>query len=170
MKKNGKRKPRISMAKCRDRVQWLEAKFKREVTPRDIIKDAMNRATPYHNWFTWSKEKGFQKNLLYEARVLLGRIKVVYRDLTGKPVNVRKYVHLTLEQPATHKLVGAYVERGRAMNNAALHQQTVEVAIRDLETWKQRYRTFKKIEIAFPVIDHAIKVLKSGRFRKVASR
>lgn len=158
------------MARCRDRVQWLEAKLRREITPRDLLKDATNPTTPYHRWFTWNREKGFQKNLLYEARNLLGRLTVVYRDLSGTPVNVRRYVHLTLEAPATHKLKGAYVERGRAMKNAGLHQQMVELACRDLETWKQKYRTFKRVEISFQAIDHAIKILKSGRFRKVANR
>lgn len=170
MAKKAKRKPRISMAKCRDRVQWLEAKFKREITPRDIIKDATNPNTPYHRWFTWNHEKGFQKNLLYEARQLLGRLTVIYRDLSGKEISVRKYVHLSLEAPSTEKLTGTYIERGRAMKNAGLHQQMVELACRDLETFKQRYRTFKKVEIAFSAIDHAIKILKSGRFRKVANR
>lgn len=165
-----KKKPRISMAKCRDRVQWLEAKLRREVTPHDLVKDAADPRTPYHNWFTWNKQKAFQKNLLYEARCLLGRLKVVYRDLSGNEIPVRKYVHLTLRQPATEKLVGAYVDRGRAMKNAGLHQQMVELACKDLETWKQRYTTFKKVEIAFPVIDQAIKILKSGRFRKVVNR
>lgn len=170
MKKTGKKKVRISMAKCRDRVQWLEAKFKREITPRDIIKDAANPGTPYHRWFTWNREKGFQKNLLYEARKLLGRLTVTYRDFSGKEISVRKYVHLALQAPSTEKVVGTYIERGRAMRNSGLHQQMVEVAVQELETWKGRFRTFKRIEIAFSAIDHAIKVLKSGRFRKVASR
>lgn len=168
--KKGKKKPRISMAKCRDRVQWLEAKYKREITPRDIIKDATNPNTPYHRWFTWNREKGFQKNLLYEARQLLGRLTVIYRDLSGKEISVRKYVHLSLEAPSTEKITGAYVERGRAMRNSGLHQQMVELAWKELETWKNRFRTFKKVEIAFAAIDHAIKILKSGRFRKVANR
>lgn len=170
-KKSAKRKPRISMAKCRDRVQWLEAKLKREITPRDVIKDATNTNTPYHRWFTWNREEGFQKNLLYEARQLLGRLKVIYRDFsTGKDVSVRKYVHLMLHGPATEKVTGTYVERGRAMKNGELHNQMVDLACVDLETWKQRYRTFRKVEIAFPAIDHAIKILKGGRFRKVANR
>lgn len=169
-KKSIRRKPRISMAKCRDRIQWLEAKLKREITPRDIIKDATNPNTPYHRWFTWNREKGFQKNLLYEARILIGKIKIVYRDVSGNQVTVRKYVNLRLESPVDHKLVNTYIDRPRAMKGAQLHQVTVDWAIQELETWKNKFKTFKRVEIAFPVIDHAIKILKSGRFRKVANR
>lgn len=168
--KKPKRRVRISMAQCRDRMQWLEGKLKHEITPRDLIKDAKDPKTPYHRWFTWNKEKGFWKNLLYEARVLIGKVKVIYRDLSGNQVSARRWVHLSLEQPATHKIVGTYVHRERAMKTSQLHQQMVELACKDLETWKARYSTFKRIEIAFGAIDHAIKILKSGRFRKVASR
>lgn len=167
-----KRRSRISMAKCRDRVLWLEGKLKREVTPRDVLKDAANPNTPYHRWFTWDKIKGWEKNLLWEARQLLGKIKFVYKDISGNPVSVRKFVRLTLDAPATHSLrnSGAYIQRERAMKTAELHRQMVELAWKELETWKNRFRTFNKIEIAFPIIDQAIQVLKSGRFRKVAVR
>jgi hypothetical protein len=168
--KKGKRKPRISMAKCRDRVQWLEAKLKREIRPGDLVKDATNPNTPYHRWFTWNREKGFQKNLLYEARQLLGRLTVIYRDLSGNEVSVRKYVHLALEAPATHKLTGTYIERGRAMKNAGLHQQMVESAVQQLEIFKKHFRTFKRVEICFHKIDEAIGILKRARFKKVAGR
>lgn len=176
MKKLSKRRPRISMVKCRDRVQWLAAKLKREVTPHDIVKDARNPSTPYHAWFTWNQAAGWRKNLLWEARHLLGRIKFVYKDLSGNQVSVRKFVRLTLDAPATHTFKngyqksGAYITRERAMNTADLYRQMVELAWKDLETWKARYRSFKKIEIAFPLVDHAIRTLKSGRFRKVAAR
>lgn len=168
--KKVKRKPRVSMAKCRDRIHWLEAKLKREIRPQDIIKDAMSKNTPYHSWFTWNKEKGWWKNLLWEARVLIGKIKIIYRDLSGKEVSVREYLNLRIESPADHKLVNTYFKRPRAMNTQQLHQLTVDQAIQDLEVWKNRYRTFKRVEISFSTIDHAIKIMKSGRFRKVASR
>ena len=158
------------MAQCRDRMQWLEAKLKHEIRPQDVAKDAMNPNTPYHRWFTWNKEKGWWKNILYEARILIGKIKVVYRDLSGNPTTARKYVNLRLESPVDHKLVNTYVERPRAMKSAQLQQITVDLAIQELETWKNRFKTFKRIEIAFSKINDAIKILKSGRFRKVASR
>lgn len=168
--KKPKRRVRISMAQCRDRMQWLEGKLKREISPRDLIKDAQNPKTPYHRWFTWNRNRGFWKNLLHEARILIGRVKIIYRDVSGNEVSARKYVHLTLEQPATHKLVGTYVHRERAMKTSDLHQQMVELAVKDLEIWKARYRTFKRIEIAFGAIDRAITIMKTGRFRKVANR
>lgn len=170
MKKPKRSVKRISMAQCRDRMQWLEGKLRHDITPRALIKDAKNPSTPYHRFFTWNKEKGFFKNLLHEARILIGKVKITYRDFSGNEVSARRYVHLALTSPATHKVVGTYIHRERAMKSAALHEQMVELAARDLETWKVRYRAFKRIEIAFPAIDMAIRTLKTGRFRKVAGR
>src|SRR5262245_41569773 len=124
-KRTGKRK-RISMARCRDRVHWLSMKLKREVNPNDVLKDANDRSSPYHTYFQWNDTKAAHEHRLWQARQLLGRIKILYHDKLGNEVSVREYVRLQVEEPATHKLRGGYVPRVRAMANVGLTKQCEE--------------------------------------------
>jgi hypothetical protein len=168
-KTNGKkkRKPRIPWARYRDRVVWLGKKLRREVTSKDVLKDAHDHKSPYHGYFTWDDRAAAQKQRLNEARHLLASIKIIYHDQMGNEVKVREYVRLVLESPATHELRGGYVPRVRAIKNHDLHRQMVEQAIENLVTYKRRFLGFHHVACSYPYVDGALKALRATKFRKV---
>jgi len=168
MKKKSKRKPRISMARCRDRVHWLSMKLKREVNPKDVLKDAADRKSPYHSFFEWNDTKAAYEHRLWQARQLLGRIKILYHDQMGNEVSVREYVRLELQQPASHTVRGGYVPRVRAMSNAGLTKQCEEQAIQEQLTWKQRWIGFRAMEAQTHLVDAIVAGIRKFKFRKVA--
>lgn len=168
MKKNGKKRARIPWAKYRDRVVWLSKKLRREVNPKDVLRDAHDRNSPYHGYFTWNDKTAAHKQRLNEARHLLASLKVIYHDpASGNEVKVREYVRLVLESPATHELRGGYVPRVRAIKNHDLHKQMVEQAIEVLVSYKRRFLGFHGVAPSYPYIDGALKTLRAAKFRKV---
>lgn len=170
MKKQTKRKPRIPWAKFRDRVHLLAKQLRREVTPKDVLADAHDRSSPYHDYFEWNDKKAAAKQRLHQARQLLGNLKVIYHDELGNEVKVREYVRLVSESPATHELRSGYFPRVRAMSNSDLEQQCVEGAIKGLESWQTRWRGFKRIEAAYAGVQATLsqlRRLKQRVFKKV---
>lgn len=167
MKRSKSKRKRISMPRCRDRVHWLSAKLKREVTPVDVLKDAHDPSTPYHSYFQWNDTRAAQEHRLWQARQLLGRIKILYHDKLGNEVSVREYVRLMVQEPATHRLRGSYVPRVRAVNNAFLTKQCEEQAMQEQLTWKQRWIGFPAMEAQSQLVDAIVTGIKKFKFKKV---
>jgi hypothetical protein len=166
------RKARIPWAKYRDRVHELAKRLRREVTPKDVLRDAHDRSSPYHTYFEWNDRKAAASHRLQQARQLLGSLKVIYHDELGREVKVREYIRLVHENPATHELRAGYFPRQRAMTNAGLEQQCVEQAITQLKSWIDRWRTFKRIESCYPGVQEtlsALRRLKQRVMRKVSN-
>jgi hypothetical protein len=166
-----KRKHRIPWAQYRDRVHELAKKLRREVTPKDVLKDAEDRRSVMHGFFEWDNRRAAAAHRLHQARQLLGHLKVIYHDELGKEVKVREYVRLVHEAPATHELRAGYFPRQKAMTNSSLEQQCVEKAIVELEGWMNRWRGFKRIEGVYAGIQASLsqlRRLKQRVMRKVS--
>ena len=155
------------MARCRDRVHWLSTKLKREVTPPDVLKDAHDRSSPYHTYFEWNNTKAAHEHRLWQARQLLGRIKILYHDQLGNEVKVREFVQLMVEAPATHKLRSGYIPRVRAMGNFQLTKQCEEQAIQEQLTWKNRWIGFRAMEAQGHLVDAIVAGIRKFKFRRI---
>jgi hypothetical protein len=164
-----KRKPRIPWAKIRDRVHELAKKLRREVTPRDVLRDAEDPKSVMHGFFEWDNRRAAAAYRIQQARQLLGRLKVIYHDALGNEIRVREYIRLVHEAPATHELRAGYFPRTRALTNSGLEQQCVERAISELESWMNRWRGFHRIEAAYAGVQASLaqlRRLKQRIFRK----
>ena len=160
-----KRKPRIPWAQYRDRVHELSKKLRREVTPRDVKKDAKDPRSVYHDFFEWDNRACGEKYRLWQATQLLGHLKIVYHDELGNEIKVREYVRLVHEAPATHELRAGYFPRQKAMTNSGLEQQCVEKSIVELESWMNRWRGFKRIESSYVGVQASLAQLRRLRAR-----
>jgi len=164
-------KKSVDWVACTARVEQLAKELRREVTPKDILRDAeTNKRSPLRSYFTWDLERGFRKNLLVEARQLLSTLRVMYLDPeTGESVPVRKYVRLMIAH-TDQTLRGGYVPRAKAMKVDYLHVQMVELAKQNLETFVRRFRSFTRIETVFPLIQRAITMLEASAVAKAKRR
>lgn len=159
------RPSKVDLTACQLRMEELRKTLRREVTAKDVLRDAeQNKKSPFRGWFTWNVEAGYRKNLLSEARQLIANLKVLYTDpSTGEAVPVRRYVRLMVARPHDHVLVGGYVPRQKAMTNDYLHAQMVDLAKTYLETYFRRFRSFKRIEPTFPLVQRAIDMLEAAK-------
>lgn len=160
-----KRKPRVPWAKYRDRVHELAKKHRREITPKDVLKDASDPRSVMHGFFEWDNRKAAAAHRLQQARHLLARLCVIYHDELGKEIRVREYIRLVHESPSTHELRGGYFPRQKAMTNSGLEQQCVEKAVVELESWQNRWRGFKRIEAAYAGVQASLSQLRRLRQR-----
>lgn len=165
VKKKRTRKPRVPWAQYRDRVHELAKKLRREVTPKDVLKDAGDPDSVLHGFFEWDNRRAADAHRLHQARQLLGHLKVIYHDALGNEIRVREYVRLVHESPATHELRSGYFPRSRAMTNSNLEQQCVERAITELESWMNRWRGFRRIEATYTSVQMALSSLRKLRAR-----
>ncbi len=135
----------------------LEIKLGREIVPKDVIHFGKDPKSPYHKHLTWDKAKGFQKNLLNEARHLLASIKIKVISEGGEVVT-RAKVRVLDGSPRNSTLPGGYSDRRTVLNTVQLNREMVRMSIRSLELWKRQYVQFG--DAAFPEIDAAILKLK----------
>lgn len=163
------RRPRHDWKRYNERIRWLSKRLRRPVKPVDVVNDMLDDPeAPYRPWFTLDVKRAAWKRWLDEARQLLGRIRVRYRDAKGNVVKVREYVRVVMEKPDTHKPVGVYVPRPKVIKTAYLADQVLEEAIKYQEQFKVRFRGFPKIERVFGKVDMIILDLqrgKGGKFR-----
>lgn len=165
-----KKTKKIDMALYHQAVEEIRSKLRRPVKPSDIVKAAESPKSILHGWFTWDLARGFRKNLLHEARQLLGHLKVIYHDpATGEEVPVRQYVRLMVQAPSK-KLVGGYIPRSQAINVPKMHQQMVEIARQMLESFIGRFRGFQRIEPVFVHVRKAVAALGAQAGRKVSRK
>lgn len=46
------------------------------LTPENVVAAAKDKSSPLHDYFTWDMRRGFEKNLLTEARELIRSVKI----------------------------------------------------------------------------------------------
>lgn len=152
-------KAKINWQAAHRRTEELRSKLHRDVRPQDIVKDATNPQSPYHEYFVWDDAKAGPKYRLQQARALLANLKIIYHDAEGNEVSVRKYVRVQLSTPADHELKSGYVPRLKVLKTPQLRLQVVAMAKTVLESFKTRFRMFTEIEMTYAHIDAAIQML-----------
>ena len=150
---------RVNWEACHRRMEELRKRLRRDITPRDVLKDAQSEASPFRSYFEWDNTKAAAKFHLQQARSLIQHLKVIYVDEGGHEVSVRKYLRVRLETPAETVLRSGYVPRERVLRTSHLKAQIVEQAKVMLQSFRRRFVNFTEIEATFPHIDAAISML-----------
>lgn len=168
--RHGMAKPRINWQAAHFRTEELRKKLRREVTPRDVLRDARSTSSPYNKFFCWDDTKAAEAHRVNQARQLLQHLKLIYTDDEGNEVPVRRYVRVMLSTPADKELRSGYVPRQKVLKTDYLRIQVVESARQLLESFKSRFRMFREIEEVYPLIDQAIGILAKRVLRKRRSK
>jgi hypothetical protein len=76
--------------KVRERLEALAKKS--QLTPENVVTEAMDPKSPLHGHFTWDNEKAGHAHRLEEARALIRKVKYVH-TIETRTVSVPYYVH-----------------------------------------------------------------------------
>ena len=79
------------------RIETLMKKNKGHINPSEIVEDAKNKTSPYHNFFEWDNVKGAKLYRLQQARQLVESI-VIEVKINGIEKPQRALVSVTIKE------------------------------------------------------------------------
>lgn len=121
------------------------------ITADAVLQSATPSSSPLHEYFEWNNTEAAKKYRLWQARMLIRSVSVVYEeDGTGR--YNRGFVNLSVvtEEGASRGYIGI----ARAMNDTELRAQLLEQARQEAVDWRNRYRNLNELAAVFDAIDN----------------
>ena len=116
------------------------AQSKGLVRATDIVEDAADDQSPLHDFFEWDDTVAAGKWREDQAYYLLRNIAVV----TEQPDGQEKEIRLMYNIVDTDNTRG-YVNIVRILDEQELRQQIIDKALRELRSWRDKYKTYKEL-------------------------
>lgn len=118
---------------------------KGHVKPSYVIDAARPAHSPIHSLFTWDNTKAAEKWREEEARSLIRSIRVVRDDVSirSQPV-IRRYMSVTAVDGEAAFEGDAYLSADQIANDDDYREQTLHVALQDLQAWQTKYDGLKE--------------------------
>lgn len=117
------------------------------LTPEMVLRSAKNRRSPLHGAFTWDDGEAAAAWRLNEARYLL-RCIVMVRDDAPDKEPIRAFIVVRDEEGEQE-----YTSTVVALSDAALRQQVLGRAMKELDAWRDRYDELEELAEVFAAID-----------------
>lgn len=130
-----------------EHLEWLRVNHS-GLTARLVVDDAKAEDSPTHEAFTWADDEAADLWRLHQARVMLACI-VVTNDDARLQSPTRAFV-VVRESDEQH-----YTSIQHVMADAALMDQVLQRALRELEAFRRKYGNLQQLS---PVLD-AIKTV-----------
>jgi hypothetical protein len=111
------------------------------LTASDVVDDAKNSDSPYHDEFEWDNARAAVRYREEQARHLLRSLTVIRKDHGDKPIHA--YVALT--EDVSGSPLRAYVPIVRVLDEPDLLRQAIRDALRDLRSFERRYQAYDEL-------------------------
>lgn len=130
-----------------------------DVTPHQIIEAAQLKSSPLHDYFDWSNRSAADKFRLWQARALLGQVKIRWTDSRGKSAKSRLTVNVW-KTNGTNRRVYATVQE--VADDVVLMKQVEDRALTDLRSWLARYAPYSVLSSLRKEVQKAIRNFLEG--------
>lgn len=132
-------------------VRELEKLSKRhgELRPADVVRAASSPAHPFHNYFEWDDTIAAAKFRIVQAQKLL-RVVILVQETDGEesvPIRVRAYQNIQDDDSQY------YCSTVKAMSDDHLRQKVLAQALREMNTFKEKYRDLKELAKVFEALE-----------------
>jgi hypothetical protein len=127
----------------------LAARNDDQLEPVVVVTDARRRSSPLHDYFEWDEKVAAHEYHLVQARNLIRSVEVVIKR-EGKEVQVRAFHSVVIKRNDHTERAYAPVER--VMSEPELRAQVIDRALRELESWQERYSKYKELGAVFSAI------------------
>jgi hypothetical protein len=128
------------------------------VKPIDVVDDASKDNSPLHDYFEWDNKVASEHYRLSQARDLLSHLVVIIKVKNGKVIKQKAYFNVI--EGTDDKATRVYVSLGKTFTTKELTQQVIEMALREMIDWQERYRQYKQLSIIFKAIDKVKKKIR----------
>lgn len=111
--------------------------------PEDVVAFAKNPKCALHGAFTWDDGEAAHQYRLWQAREVIA-VSVTVIQGVNEPVRVWVSVDSDRVQPG-----GGYRDIRMVYRDPKRHAELLERALRDFQSWRQKYRTLVELEPIF---------------------
>lgn len=121
------------------------------ITPETVVATARPASSPLHGYFEWNNTKAADKYRLWQARMLIRSVSVVY-EMDGDGKSNRGFVNMTVT--VDNKPERGYIGIARAMSDDELREQLLKQAKQEAQEWRRRYNNLTELSEVFAAIDN----------------
>lgn len=119
------------------------------ITPEFLVQIAQPKTSPIHHLFEWDDKKAGEKYRLHQARMILASIEVI-EDGT----QVKAFYNISTSDDRKYYSL----EAARADEN--LWENVIESALKEVEYWREKYKTYKELSLISKAIDKTIQKIR----------
>jgi len=123
--------------------------------PDDVLNDAVSPKSPLHDFFEWDDSLAAQKYRVNQAAYLLRSIHVTVK-VDREETNIRAFHRVVVRHHTSDnggKGAKGYVTLTRVMSDKELRAQIIEEALRQLQSWRDKYKQYSEFSLVFSAID-----------------
>lgn len=126
------------------------------LTPQAVVEDARRPTSPIHDLFDWDDSTAAKKYRIWQARHLIGTVKVIYSHNPKNTPPVRGIVNIRREID-DDEAMQRYVTTAQALSDPDLRAQVLASAQREIIAWRERYRRLTELSPIFEAIERTIR-------------
>jgi len=119
---------------------------------RDVVDTARDEDSPLHDFFDWNDSTAAESYRIWQARVMICRIRITKDPASADPRPVRVFINL---MPDRHE-GGGYRLLDSVLSDEEQRNALIRTAIMEISAWRARYAELT--ELATPVWTAAMRV------------
>ena len=128
------------------------------LSAEDIVYEAKQKNSPFHEWFEWNNSKAAHQHRLKQARDLIGSVEIVRRSdpRADKEGRIRAVVHLTrnvVDANGNNSVKRTYIPTVKAMEDEEHRELLLKQALADFENLERKYGALSELATVFESID-----------------
>lgn len=132
----------------------MKEKNKKDIAPEDVVEDAKNEDTPYHDYFEWDDSKAARKHRLKQARdIMRSIVKIKTVKSQEKPVKVRAFHCVKNEDTGEN----GYSPEETVFKKPKLSEQVILRALKEAKSWNRRYNIYTELSEISQAIEKKLK-------------
>jgi hypothetical protein len=131
------------------------------LTAEELLDDAHDEAAPYHDFFNWDDTQAANEYRLYQARNLMRtivKVQIITKDEEPREIRALLCVDISGEK--------RYVPNEIVFGDKALASQVIEEALKEVDSWAERYRSYRELSNITSAIDEEL--MRRGKKKKEA--
>ena len=121
------------------------------ITAEAVVAAARPARSPIHSYFDWDNNSAADKFRLWQARMLIRTVNVIYEGLPDK--QTRGFVNIKVDV-GTDEPQRGYLGIARVLSDADMRSQLLERARHELREWRKRYNDLNELAAIFEAIDN----------------
>lgn len=151
-------------AEAKQRLEFLAARQNGLLNPRTVVDDARNPDSPLHSYFDWNNDHAAEQWRLFQAGVLVRRIKVfivkpeqadqrievhLVRPEPAGSISTRRFVSL----PSQRSALGGYLPVESVLSDAERRAELINTALRELRALREKYQVLEELADVWSALD-----------------
>lgn len=136
-----------------------------QLTPEMVLKDAEKKSSPLHVCFEWDDDEAAHKYRLSQAGDIIRSVSVNFTTPENKNIPVRGFVSIRVDENnvLTDNLFkknasSFYVSVKDAMTDDVLKKYTLDMALKDLKNFMEKYQGLSELSELFGYINGKFKI------------